>query len=76
MGHHLFFLRTIGALSDELKLPGFYFGFGIQIFFLIFQIWHAYIFYYDLEILMDNLVSTMGVISGLFKITTLRLHRR
>ena len=74
--HHQIGLRIIGAWPETVSLPGFHFGIGITIFFLIFEIWNVTVVYKDLEVLMDNLVSTIGVISGLCKAMTFRLKRR
>ena len=73
--HHQIGLRIIGAWPGMTKLPGFYFTMGISLFFLIFEIWNIAVVYTNLEVLMDNLISTIGVVSGLCKIMTFRIKR-
>ncbi|OXU31131.1 hypothetical protein TSAR_010114 [Trichomalopsis sarcophagae] len=76
IGHHQFGLRVVGSWPGKSQLPGFYFAIGIMLFFLIFEILNITEVYHDLEELMDNLVSTIGVVLGLFKFITVRVKRR
>lgn len=76
--HHQIILRVIGAWPTKTSslLPFFYFGLGMTFFFLIFEIWDIVEIGKDLELLLDNLVSTVGVFSGLCKIAAFRWKSR
>jgi hypothetical protein len=74
--HHRIGLRLIGAYPGFTQLPGFYFAIGMMFFFLIFEIWNAIVTFNNLDKLMDNLVSTIGVMSALFKIMIFQLKHR
>ncbi|XP_058805760.1 uncharacterized protein LOC131672513 [Phymastichus coffea] len=74
--HHQISLRVVGAWPTSPLLSVFYFGIGITFFFLVFEIWDIVEIRNNLELLMDNLVSTVGVFLGLCKIATFRWKRR
>lgn len=74
--HHQIGLKIISAWPGGARLPGLHFSVGILLFFLIFQSWNMIVVYRDLELLTENLVVTVGVVSNLLKLLTFCLKRR
>ena len=73
--HHRIGLKFIGAWPGVSRLSGFFVIIGWALFLLAFAFWNIAVVYKDLDALMDNLVSTIGTVMGLLKLTTLRLKR-
>ncbi|XP_058805737.1 odorant receptor Or2-like isoform X1 [Phymastichus coffea] len=74
--HHQIGLRIIGAWPTCPLIMGYYFGMGISVFLMIFAVWNVVEVYDDLEVLMDNLVSSIGCVLGLCKITIFYLKHK
>lgn len=74
--HHQICFRVIATKVADPMMLVFSCGLGISFFFLFFEMWDIVVIGKNLELLMDNLISTFGVTSSLCKVAAFRWKSR
>ncbi|KAJ8679630.1 hypothetical protein QAD02_015417 [Eretmocerus hayati] len=74
--YHSYGLRVFGACSESFRLPGFYCVIGLMSFFLVFAVCDCIAVSDDLDTLINDLITTLGILSTICNSLAFYSNRR